>query len=160
MKKERLENRYSMKAIVPIIEEYTSRSKEVIFTAKGNSMRPLLRNGKDQLILRGYNGEELPMGTVVLYQRADMSFSAHRIVGKNDKGFVMMGDFQTIREEGIMPSSIKAVVVGFIKNGREFSVQNKRYLCYVRFWMKSKVIRKSYIFTVSKFIAIKRRLPK
>ena len=86
MKKERFENRYSMKAIVQIIEEYTSRSKEVIFTAKGNSMRPLLRNGKDQLILRGYNGEELPMGTVVLYQRADMSFSAHRIVGKNDKG--------------------------------------------------------------------------
>lgn len=160
MKKERFENRYSMKAIVPIIEEYTSRSKEVIFTAKGNSMRPLLRNGKDQLILRGYNGEELPVGTVVLYQRADMSFSAHRIVGKNDNGFVMMGDFQTRREEGILPSHIKAVVVGFIKNGREFSADNKWYLCYVRFWMKSKLIRKCYIFGVSKIIALKRRLPR
>ena len=160
MKKERFENRYSMKAIVPIIEEYISRPKEVIFTAKGNSMRPLLRNGKDQLILRAYNREELPVGTVVLYQRADMSFSAHRIIGKNDNGFIMMGDFQTRREEGISPSSIKAVVVGFIKKGREFSADNKWYLCYMRFWMKSKFIRKCYIFGVSKIIALKRRLPK
>ncbi len=142
-----------MKVIAPIIEELTSRGKEVVFTARGHSMRPLLKDGRDQIIFS--KAEQVGLYDVVLYRRRDGSYVAHRIVGEDADGFILMGDGQTRREYGITREMLIARATGFIRRGKEISVKDSKYLCYVKGWTRSRLIRKLYVYGYSKCLKFK-----
>lgn len=147
-----------MKDLVLLAEEYLSSGKEVVISAKGNSMKPLLRDNKDRIVLTGYKPEELEIGQVVLYKRNDGSFVIHRIVDKQEDKYVMLGDFQTVIEKGVTKEQIIAVASGFIRGKNEFRESSKFYKFYVKIWGKKAVVRKAYIFCCIKFSSIRRKL--
>ena len=136
---------YPMKELVPLITDLLGDGKDVIITARGNSMRPMVKNFRDAIILTSYSGGA-DVGDVILYKRESGSFVLHRIVDKGEDGsYVLMGDFQTVREEGIKETQIIASLSGYIRKGKTVSCSSKRYQRYKKRWTKSKTRRKLYI---------------
>ena len=154
-------NSYPMSELVPLITDFINEDKEVVFTARGNSMRPLLRDGKDQLILASTKEKNIGKGDVVLYKRENGTYVAHRILDvAPDGSFTMLGDAQFDIEKGIRPDQIIAVASGFIIRGKEKSVNSKCYRKYVKFWKKSKHIKKLYLKFFYKWLSIKEKIKK
>ena len=146
MKKPSVLSAYPMEELSGIICEFVEQGKEVVFTAKGHSMRPLLRSDKDQVILKACNPDALGDGEVILYRRDSGGYVIHRIVSRNKNGtYNLMGDSQTQLERGIRPNQILAVACGFIIKNREIASSGKKYTRYVSFWSRSKTIRRLYI---------------
>ncbi len=136
---------YPMKELVPLITDLLKDGKDVIITARGNSMRPMVKNLRDALILTSYKGNA-EVGDVILYKRESGAFVLHRIVDKSEDGsYVLMGDFQLVREEGIKESQILASLSGYIRKGRTVLCSSKRYQRYKNRWTGSKTRRKLYI---------------
>ncbi len=136
---------YPMKELVPLIKELIAEDKEVILTARGNSMRPMVKNIRDAVILSAYKGGAA-VGDVILYERKNGSFVLHRIVEVCEDGsFVLMGDFQCVPEKGIKESQIIAVLSGIIRKNKKISCTSEKYQRYSRFWTKSRFVRRQYL---------------
>lgn len=150
---------FPMEELGRLVKEFTDSGKEVVIAAKGMSMKPLLREGKDRIILAPCDVSGLKVGDVVLYTRRDGSYVIHRIVGVNkDNSFNLMGDFQTVLEQGIKTDRIVAKACGFMRKNREFSLNAPLYKTYVKLWGERSVLRKPYIFCSNKLSALKRKL--
>ncbi len=136
---------YTMSELFPIIEELINIDKQVVITARGNSMRPILRDRIDKLIL-SKPCDNVQEGDVLLYEKPDGVFVLHRVVSANDDGtFTFMGDCQNNKDVGVTPDMIKAKLVGFFRGAKEISTDNPRYKKFVSFWMKSRFIRRIYV---------------
>ena len=61
------------------VESEIKSGRSVKFRVKGNSMMPLLRNGKDEVVVGPYDKEELKLFDVILFRQTR---SEERRVGK------------------------------------------------------------------------------
>lgn len=109
------------------LEEYDDLIKEVIKSGgefrmypKGVSMLPILRQGKDSVVLVK---PQFPLqrGQIIFYQRKNGQYVLHRIVGVNKDNYVLCGDNQTYKEEGITQDMIIAVVNRIYRGEKEVS---------------------------------------
>lgn len=136
---------YSMSEIFPIIQELINIDKQVVITARGNSMRPFLRDRIDRLIL-AKPCDAVQKGDVMLYEKPDGVFVLHRVVSKDEDGtFTFMGDCQNNKDVGVTADMIKAKLVGFFRGSKEISTDNPRYKKFVNIWMKSRFVRRIYV---------------
>ncbi len=137
---------YSMQELAPIVCEFLQQGKRVILRAKGNSMLPLIRNLKDRVVLSAISGENCSVGDAVMFSRDNGTYVLHRIVDRDHSGnFVLMGDGQTEREEGIRPDQIIAKMIGFYRKSRYFPCEAGCCKIYARFWTNSTLCRKVYL---------------
>ena len=74
-----------------LVEEEIAEGKPVRFRLKGNSMFPLLRNGKDSVILEKCLPDELKPMDVVLF-RYRGSYVLHRIIQRMGDDLLIQGD--------------------------------------------------------------------
>lgn len=63
------------------VESEIKSGRSVKFRVKGNSMMPLLRNGKDEVVVGPYDKEELKLFDVILFRQTDR-YVLHRIIQK------------------------------------------------------------------------------
>lgn len=138
-------NCYPMADLVPIICSFLEQDKDVTLTARGNSMRPILVDRRDLLTLSSCDPHSLSVGEVVLYKRDNGVYVVHRIIGKEQGNYTMMGDGQANREPGIRPDQILAKMTSFVRNGKLISCSDKGYLRYTRFWTNSYFWRRVHI---------------
>lgn len=132
-----------MQELAPIICELLTQGKNVIVPARGNSMRPLVRNERDNIVLTAYNGERLGVGDAVFYRRQGGVYVLHRIVTvEGDGSFTLMGDNQSAPEKGIRAEQIIALPVAFIRGNKNVSCSSAGYKRYVKFWTGSVFFRK------------------
>ena len=75
--------------LIPQVEELIKRDKEVIIRAKGNSMLPYIKDGKDSVVLA--QPKDLAVGDIVL-ARVQARFVMHRIISITGDTCTMMGD--------------------------------------------------------------------
>lgn len=144
-----MNNTVSLSELVPIMKELFSQGKTVTLTARGSSMRPLLRDGVDSVVLKGLaNGEELRRLDVPLYRREDGKYVLHRIVKVNPDGFDMCGDGQVAVEKGIPKENIEAIAEAFIIKGKYVPVSSKKYRLYSALWCAVRPVR-GYIFKIA-----------
>lgn len=115
--------------IEPIMKEVLDSGGEFRMVIKGTSMLPLLRQGKDSVILKKVNPNK---HDVILYQRKEGSFVLHRIVGKRDKGFILCGDNQFVKEYPICNKDIIAVMTAFVRDGKRINTRSFKYRLYVQ----------------------------
>lgn len=138
----------------PILTSCLQDGQEIILTITGNSMSPLLRHRRDQVVLSAVNGEDLRPGDVPLYRRRNGVYVLHRVIARDDGTrcefidssvvdstqsdgvirYTMLGDAQTELEHGIVPSQIVARAVSFIRRGKRVDCNSKSYRRYVRWW--------------------------
>lgn len=123
-----------LKELMPIIVEKLNNDGEVVFTPNGISMKPMLLGGRDVVTLTKVD-KKLKKYDLPLYQRKDGKYILHRVVKVcKDGTYTMRGDNQIYNEKGITDDQIIAIVTKFVRNGKEYSVSNKKYRFYCSFW--------------------------
>ena len=122
-----------MENIAQVIAERVNAGQSVELPPRGISMLPLLREGRDSVILSP-KPEHLEKYDIPLYQRESGGYVLHRIVGERDGAYVLVGDNQYAKEYGIKDEQIIAVVSAIRRGGRLFDVKHPLYLTYVYLW--------------------------
>ena len=114
-------------------EEQIACHGRLIYTNKGNSMAPLIQQGRDLLVIERAQGR-LKKYDVPLYRRDSGQYVLHRILKVRKNDYVMCGDNRYKKEFGVSDSQIIGVLTTIIRNGRELSVNDKQYRIYVHLW--------------------------
>ena len=106
---------------------------KLIYTNKGDSMMPLIRQDKDLLVIVPAQGR-LKKYDVPLYRRDDGKYVLHRILKVREQDYVICGDNRWTKEYGISDRHIIGVLSAVVRNGREVPVTDWRYRLYVHLW--------------------------
>lgn len=128
-----------LEQLMPLIRERLASGESVQFTTNGTSMRPMLGNGENQVILsplpRKLKKYDLP-----LYQRDNGQYVLHRIV-KVGETFTCIGDNQFLYEEGVRYDQMIALATGFVRKGKLHTTTGTGYKVYCRLWHWSRPVR-------------------
>ena len=112
-------------------EELLKRGEEAAVFTKGVSMRPMLREHKDVVIIEPVK-RELKVGDVTLYRRCpEKPLILHRILKITPEHYIIRGD-NTYENEYVKPSQIVGVLKAFYRNGKYHNCEtDKGYHIYV-----------------------------
>lgn len=107
----------------------------------GSSMRPTLRHGKDQVILKKIRGNEARVYDIVLFQRKDGSWVLHRLLKKTGALCTMNGDGQ-VWTETADEASVCARVTALRRGDKgEIRADSRLYRLYVYLWVCCRRLR-------------------
>lgn len=122
---------------IDLIEEVIENGGEFRLFPMGFSMRPLIVQGRDSVVLRRNKTCPASKHDIAFYRRDDGQFVLHRVmkIGK-DGLYTMCGDGQYVYERGIRKEQIIAYVSDIYRGEKRFSVSSPRYRLYVFFWTK------------------------
>lgn len=119
----------SLSELLPFIEEAFNRNTTFKIPITGTSMNPYLVQGRDYVFIKKAE-QPLEVGDIPLYRRDNGAFVLHRIVDKDEKGYVMCGDNQFILEKNITDKHIIGVVCTICRDGKTFDVTDSEYIEY------------------------------
>lgn len=118
-------------------EEELRRSGRLVFTNKGISMMPLLRQNKDIMVIEACESGELRPLDAVLFIRetaGKKNYVLHRILKENPDGsYWIVGD-NCFSGENVKREQIIGRLTAVVRDGRTISVEDKKYLLYVHLW--------------------------
>lgn len=121
------------------MKEQLDCGKTVVFSPKGTSMLPLIRQNVDRVVLKKAP-KQLKKYDLPLYLRENGQFVLHRVVGIDKRGYVMCGDNQFEREYGIKNEQILALACGVYRENEYVSFDDKKYVNYC----KKQVLKKQF----------------
>ena len=126
-------------ALMTLIRERLAAGQSVRFSPRGVSMLPMLRQGKDSVVLSPVP-DKLQKFDLPLYQRDDGQYVLHRVVKAEDT-YTCMGDNQFVPEPGLRHAQMIAVVSAFYRGERKHDVTEPGYWLYCRVWYYSRELR-------------------
>lgn len=115
-------------------EEEIERHGNLIYQNTGDSMMPLLRQGKDLMVVTRKPDTRLKRYDVPLYKRDSGQYVLHRILKVREQDYVICGDNRWQKEYGITDRHIIGVLAAVIRNGKSIPVTNWKYRVYVHVW--------------------------
>ena len=114
-------------------EELLSERGYIVYTNKGTSMMPLLRQQRDIIEIRPKGDNRCKKYDVVLYKRGE-NYILHRILRVIPDGYIIAGDNNTFLEYDIKDEQIIGIMVRVIRDGKEIRMTDKKYRLYVHIW--------------------------
>lgn len=114
-------------------EEILARDGRLVYTNVGDSMEPLIRQGRDLLVIERRRGR-LRKYDVPLYRRDSGQYVLHRVLRVREDDYVLCGDNRWSREYGVTDRHILGVLTAVIRDGKELPVTDRRYRLYVHLW--------------------------
>nr|MBE6544537.1 hypothetical protein [Oscillospiraceae bacterium] len=129
----------NMSSLASVIEEKISDGGSVELSIRGVSMRPLLREGKDSVVLSPLMGR-LKKGDIALFRRNNGAYVLHRVAKVADSRYSFVGDNQYFLEP-VIDAQIIAVVSAIRRDGRLFECGNFAYRVYAFLWQTSRPLR-------------------
>ena len=114
-------------------EEEIQNSGKLIYTTVGVSMRPLIKQGRDLLIVTMPQGR-LKKYDIPLYKRKNGQYVLHRVVKVKDDGYVILGDNCIKWENDIKDDQIIGVLTSLVRKGKEVDFNSFGYRFYSRAW--------------------------
>ena len=127
---------FSLSSLLPFIEEAFEKGTTFKIPITGTSMNPLLYEKRDFVLIRK-PALPLSVGDIPLYRRRDGHFVLHRIVGKDDNGYILCGDNQFLLEHGIRDEHIIGVVCEMNIDGRAVSIDDSEYIKHKEKYVKN-----------------------
>ena len=115
------------------IEEQLRTNGVYVSTTVGTSMKPMLRNRRDRIILVPIGNERLKKLDLPMYRRADGKYVLHRILDVKEDHYVIRGD-NTFFKEYVKDEQILGYVTEFYRGKRHVSTDEKGYRRYAAFW--------------------------
>ena len=134
------EKELPLEQMMPLIREQLSRRCSVRLSPRGTSMLPMLRQGRDSVVLSPLPAR-LQKYDLPLYRRPDGQYVLHRIAEVGDT-YTCIGDNQFNYETGVSHDQMIAVVTSFTRGQRLHSVNELPYRLYCRIWHYSRPLRK------------------
>ncbi len=113
-------------------EETLAEKGYLIYTARGISMMPLIRQRRDIVEIRPLT-DRPGKYDVVLYKRRGR-FVLHRILRVLPEGYIIAGDHNTFLETDVTDDMILGVLTRIIRNGKTITPDNFWYKAYVHLW--------------------------
>ena len=110
------------------IEKNLKENKIFITKTQGDSMLPMLVEGRDYVVIAP---PKFPLKKydVPVYRR-DGHYTMHRIVKVTRKGYIICGDNRTYLEKDITDNEIVGVLTAFYHNGKLISCTDEDYVRY------------------------------
>ena len=115
-------------------EQVIARDGRLIYTNRGDSMMPLIKQGRDLLVISKKPKHRLKKYDVPLYKRDSGKYVLHRILQVRKHDYVIFGDNRWTKEYGITDRHIIGVLTAVIRNGKEIKVTDRKYRLYVHLW--------------------------
>ena len=111
-------------------QEVLARDGKLVYKNKGDSLLPLVREGRDLVVIEPYAAAPRKYD-VAFYQRDNGAYVLHRIVGIRKDGYVLCGDNQWKREFGVREEQLLGRMTAVIRDGQEIPLEGFRYRLYV-----------------------------
>ena len=121
-------------------EELLEKQGKFVWRTSGRSMRPLIRQGKDLVVIRKPQGR-LKKYDVALYRRQTGNYVLHRVVRVLPDGYIIRGDNCFCDETDITDAQIVGVLTQFQRRGKQISTDAPGYRLYARLWVFSYPLR-------------------
>ncbi len=130
-------------------EEEIERSGKIIYSNKGVSMMPLIKQGRDLMVIEKKGEGRLRRYDAPLFKRENGQYVLHRILKVRENDYVLCGDHQWIKEYGITDDQIIGVLTAVIRKGRMVPVTKFSYRMYVHlwcdfFWVRALILKGKY----------------
>lgn len=117
------------------VESEIGSGRSVRFRVKGNSMRPLLRNGKDEVVVEPCGREGVKRGDVILFRHAGR-YVLHRIVRKTGSRYLVQGDGVCRFCEVCGDADIIGVMTRVCRpSGKQVETDSARWRLMSRLWL-------------------------
>ena len=117
------------------IEEQLSQDGFYVSTTVGVSMRPMLRDRQDRVIIKPVGTDRLSRWDLPLYRRPDGKYVLHRIIAVKDGVYIIRGD-NTYEKEEVPHEWILGVMTEFYRGTRHVSATNRGYRLYAALWQR------------------------
>ena len=127
----------------------------IAWYCRGRSMKPLIREGLDFVVISKPDREIRPYD-IVIYEREDCDTVApmptedcapvkkeyvlHRVIKKDGDELIILGD-NCITCEHVPAESIIGVMTGLLRNGRIVDFEGAGYRAYVNLWVRPRRLR-------------------
>ena len=132
------------------VESEIAAARSVRFKVKGNSMFPLLRNGKDIVFVSPVN-QPIVKKDVVLFTHKGRHV-LHRVIKIEGNAYTIQGDGVYASREYCTGVDIIGVVTHVAREGGEMVPLNGfRYRLYSNFWCATSFARKYLLYILRKF---------
>ncbi len=126
------------------IEEFLASEGRYLSTTRGISMRPMLKSGRDVIVVEPKKGRLNPLD-VALYKR-DSAYVLHRVIAVKPNGYLIRGD-NTYEDEIVPESAVIGVLTEYFSKGKAVSVTQKRYINYSKRVVKFYPLRRIRVLT-------------
>ena len=148
--------RVPMESLIQVILIQLETAKKANLTVTGFSMRPMLHQYEDSVILKPADGALEP-GDIALFLRDDGHYVLHRVIRRIPEGYLFCGDNQA-ELESVRQDQLIAVVTGYTRKGQQQSMDTVGYRLYRLAMVKFFGLRKGYIWVRRRLgRALKRR---
>lgn len=112
-------------------ETQLKESGFLVFTNKGISMMPLIRQDKDIMVIRRL--EKPPqIYDAVLFIRDNGQYILHRVIRKNRDGSYFIRGDNCIAGENIRPEKIIGILCEIKRDGETLKVTDPKYIKYLK----------------------------
>ena len=139
-------------------EEEIAHNGFLLYRNVGDSMLPLIRQGKDLLLIARKPQGRLNKYDVPLYRRDSGQYVLHRILKVRKNDYVLCGDNRWRREIGITDRHIIGVLTAVIRDGQKLPVTDQRYRLNVHLWCDLFYLRAAVVWCRDLPGSIKRKL--
>ncbi len=115
-------------------EEVLEREGKLVAFNSGVSMLPLLRQGRDLMVIVKKGGERCKKYDAVLYKSGGR-YVMHRVIKVRENDYVIVGDNCRIFEYGITDDDILGILVAVVRDGkRELKMDSLTCRGYAHLW--------------------------
>ena len=116
------------------IEERLTRDGCYVSTTVGVSMKPMLRNRRDRVVILPVDDEPLKKWDLPLYRAPNGNYLLHRIIGVREDGVYLVRGDNTYHIEHVPHEAIVGVMSEFYRGKRHILATSKSYRRYAAFW--------------------------
>ena len=113
-------------------EEQLEQNGTLVFTNKGVSMLPLLRQDRDLMVIEKKGPERCKKYDVVLFKRGE-KYVLHRIVKVREQDYYIVGD-NCRKGEYVKDEQILGVLTQVVRDGKTITPADPAYQRYVHLW--------------------------
>ena len=104
-----------------------------VSTTAGVSMKPMLRNRRDRVVLLPIGDKTLARWDLPIYRRPDGKYILHRVIDVKSDHYVIRGD-NTYQKEYVKDAQIVGVVREFYRGDRHVLANARTYRAYAALW--------------------------
>lgn len=115
-------------------EQVLQEHGQLVYTNVGDSMWPLLHEGRDLMIIDKKPEGRMKKYDAILYKRPCGKYIMHRILKVRKDDYVLCGDNRWLREFGVKDEWILGVLTAVVRKGKRVSVTSWKYRLYVHIW--------------------------
>jgi len=152
-------------------EQVLDEQGYLLYSNVGVSMRPLIREGRDLMIIESVRTRKPELYDAVLFRRPGVTgrgeYVLHRILRVNPDGTFWIAGDNTVSGETVRPENVLGVLTsvkrGFYKKSvlpilskesEEIKLDDPRYQLYVKYWCRPYRLR----FAIKKTVSLPRRV--